>query len=72
MTNKIKALIEILCITFLGAAMMVVLKILSPEYGEYIFWTGFLVVYVYFAYTYKVASMELKEFLKSLKSNNND
>lgn len=71
MTKKNKALIEILFFAFLGAVLMIILKILSPEYAEYIFWTGFLVVYVYFAYTYKVALLELEEFIKSLKSNNN-
>ena len=70
MTNKIKALIEILVVGLLGGALMIGLKILSPNYGEYIFWTGFLVVYVYFAYHYKVALLELEDLYKSLKTKN--
>lgn len=67
MSNKLKAFIEILLAGFAGAAIMIGLKIVTPEYGEYIFWAGFLILFAYFAYTYKVALLELEDFYKSLK-----
>lgn len=74
MSNKMKAFLEIFSIVLLGAGVMIGLKVLSPVYGEYIFWSGFIVVYLYFAYTYKVALLELEDFYKSLnnKNSNND
>ena len=70
MTNKMKALLEVLFAGLVGGALMVGLKILSPNYGEYIFWVGFLILFAYFAYTYKVALLELEDFYKSLKKDN--
>jgi len=70
MNNKIKVLIEILLVSFLSAGIMIGLKMFSPEYGEYIFWVGFSIVFLYFAYTYKLALLELEEFYKSLQKKN--
>ena len=70
MTNKMKALLEVLFAGLVGGALMVGLKILSPNYGEYIFWVGFLILLTYYAYTYKVALLELEDFYKSLKKDN--
>lgn len=70
MSNKLKAFIEILLAGLAGAAVMIGLKIISPKYGEYIFWVGFLILFAYFAYTYKVALLELEDFYKSLKKDN--
>lgn len=70
MNNKLKAFIEILLAGLVGAAVMIGLKIVSPEYGEHIFWVGFLILLTYYAYTYKVALLELEDFYKSLKKDN--
>ena len=70
MSNKLKAFVEILLAGFAGAAIMIGLKIVNPEYGEHIFWVGFLVLLTYYAYTYKVALLELEDFYKSLKKDN--
>jgi hypothetical protein len=66
MTNKLKAIAELLIAGLVGAGVMIVLKIISPNYGEHIFWIGFLILLFYFAYTYKVALLELEDFIKSL------
>ena len=70
MNNKLKAFIEILLAGLVGAAVMIGLKIVSPEYGEHVFWVGFLILLTYYAYTYKVALLELEDFYKSLKKDN--
>ena len=70
MNNKLKAIIELLIAGLIGAGVMIGLKVISPEYGEHIFWVGFLILFTYFAYTYKVALLELEDFYKSLKKDN--
>jgi hypothetical protein len=66
MNLKIKALIQILIAGLFGAGLMIGFKILSPDYGEQIFWILWFTMFMYFAYTLKVATMELQEFIKSL------
>lgn len=70
MNNKLKAFIELSLTVLTGAVVMIGLKFFSPKYGEYIFWSGFLILFLYFAYTYKVALLELEDFYKSFKKDN--
>ena len=70
MSNKIRALIELIAAGLLGAGIMIGLKILSPNHGEQIFWVIWLTLFMYFAYTFKVSLLELQDLIKRFNKEN--